>query len=451
MAILGQQHIRVGAENDAANSDSLHTAFIKVEDNFNHLFTNSSQYTNFNADTGIAITKNATLGNILVKNTGVINMIEGTGIRLSGSNGDVVVSVAGDSTGNLVAGVTGVGVQSTTLDVSNSPIISEGNITVNLPTVTTIEAGEYTAPTVTVDQYGRVTSIANTESVGTVSNLVVTAGTGIEITGSPVTTTGNVIVTNTGVLRLTAGPGIFLSANTGNITVSATTTQIQGTVTRVGVTSSALVVTQSPITTTGNINIEFPEDVSLVGNFDSNNISITNDLTVSGVATLETTLSVTGNANVGNIGTRAVIATGNITGANIDTSGVLTVTGNANVGNIGATRGVFTGNLSVTGNANVGNIGAVGAVFTGNTSAGNANISGNLTVVNTANIATLSVTGNTTTANASVNILQANFFIMGYTSLPSGTIPDGTIAIDEGGSRLAVRIGGVWKYATLSS
>jgi hypothetical protein len=451
MAILGQQHIRVGAENDAANSDSLHTAFIKVEDNFNHLFTNSSQYTNFNADTGIAITKNATLGNVLIKNTGVVNMIEGTGIRLSGSNGDVVVSVVGDSSGHLVAGVTGVGVQSTTLDVSNSPIISDGNIIVNLPTVESIEAGEYTAPTVTVDQYGRITNIANSESVGTVSNLVVTAGTGIEITGSPVTTTGNIVVTNTGVLRLTAGPGIFLSSNTGNITVSATTTQIQGTVTRVGVLSDTLVVTQSPVTTSGNIVVELPDSITLSGNLEASDISATGNLSVGGATVLETTLGVIGNANVGNIGTHVVIATGNITGANIDTAGVLTVTGNANVGNIGATRGVFTGNISVTGNANVGNVGATGAVFTGNVTSSNANVTGNLTVVNTANIATLSVTGNTTTANAEINILHANFIIMGYTTLPSGTIPDGTIAIDAGGSRLAVRIGGAWKYATLSS
>ena len=71
------------------------------------------------------------------------------------------------------------------------------------------------------------------------------------------------------------------------------------------------------------------------------------------------TLSVTSNANIGNIGTGGLItATGNITGGNLVTGGALSVTGNANVGNIGAT--LHVGNLSGTGNSNVGNLGATG-------------------------------------------------------------------------------------------
>ena len=58
-------------------------------------------------------------------------------------------------------------------------------------------------------------------------------------------------------------------------------------------------------------------------------------------------MSVTGNANVGNLGTAGlVIATGNVSGGNLTTAGALSVTGNANVGNIGANIGVFTGNVS---------------------------------------------------------------------------------------------------------
>jgi hypothetical protein len=79
-------------------------------------------------------------------------------------------------------------------------------------------------------------------------------------------------------------------------------------------------------------------------------------------------------------------ATGNITGGNIDTVGVITATQTITGGNLST-----GGTLSVTGNANVGNLGATNGVFTANVSAGNVN------VVNTA-------TANVVTANNQVNI-----------------------------------------------
>jgi hypothetical protein len=130
---------------------------------------------------------------------------------------------------------------------------------------------------------------------------------------------------------------------------------------------------------------------------------------VTAVGTL-TSLSVSGNANIGNIGTSIITATGNITGANLVTGGVLSVTGNANIGNIGTVLITATGNitganlvtggvLSVTGNANVGNIGA--ALHVGNLSGtGNSNV-GNL------GTGILTATGNITGANLTTGILSA--------------------------------------------
>ena len=70
-------------------------------------------------------------------------------------------------------------------------------------------------------------------------------------------------------------------------------------------------------------------------------------------------LSVTGNANVGNLGTGGlIVATGNITGGNLNTAGVLSVTGNANVGNLGTSIVVATGNIT---GANVNTAGTVTA------------------------------------------------------------------------------------------
>ena len=72
----------------------------------------------------------------------------------------------------------------------------------------------------------------------------VTGGTGISV--SP--TTGNVVVTNTGVTSLIPGPGVTLSGSTGAITVSAAGGS--GTVTNI-ITGAGL--TGGPITTTGTI------------------------------------------------------------------------------------------------------------------------------------------------------------------------------------------------------
>jgi hypothetical protein len=263
MAISGQQKINVSsAPNQQIGSDSLFVAFNKIENNFTTLFSSASTYVKFVGDTGISTATNDQTGTVTVKNTGVVKLLPGTGITLSGSNGDVTVSVSGLSTGELVAGVTSVGVTSSSLTVSNSPIVSDGNITINLP-VSGVVAGAYTAPTVTVDKYGIITSIANTVSTGTVTSVAVSPGTGIAVTGSPITSAGTISIVNTGVTKLTAGTGIVLSGSNGDVTISARLATQSGTVTKVGVVSSTLTVTGTPVTSSGNIHVELPNSITL--------------------------------------------------------------------------------------------------------------------------------------------------------------------------------------------
>ena len=87
-------------------------------------------------------------------------------------------------------------------------------------------------------------------------------------------------------------------------------------------------------------------------------------------------LSVTGNANVGNLGTAGlIIASGNANAANFNTPGLVLATGNITGANL-----ITGGTLSATGNANVGNLGTGGLIVaTGNITGGNILTAGRVT------------------------------------------------------------------------
>lgn len=295
MAILGQQNLNIGAENQVTGSDNLFDAFNKVQNNFTTLFNTASPFNTFTEGVGISTYANSTSGAVTITNTGVISLTAGSGISMSAANGNIVISAVAD--GPL--GVTSIGVSSSTLDVSNTPIVSNGNIVVDLPIITpsaNFAAGEYIAPTVTVDLYGRITEIANTTGVGTVTSVgLEVSGEGLTVSNSPITSDGIMTITNTGVTRINAGTGIDISGQTGEITISSLNLN-QGTVTRIDVSSNNLTITGSPVTTTGEITVDIPDDIDLVGNLTAEYITANVTLASSG------NLSITGNANVGNIG-----------------------------------------------------------------------------------------------------------------------------------------------------
>ena len=259
MAISGQQVIRIGLPNESANSDSLYTAFNKAANNFANLFACASPTITF--ANGLGTTANTVTTNLVrIDSTGVVNIVAGTNITVSekDANGNVTINATGGNGNGSGGTVTSIGVTSdaNVILVTNSPITSAGNIAITLAN-TGVTPGNYTYPTMQVDQYGRVITISNAASVGTVTSVgLVASGTGLLISGGPIQSNGNITITNTGVTRLTAGTGINLSGNTGNITISSTTTG--GTVTSVGVSSNTLTVTNPTITTTGTINIESP-------------------------------------------------------------------------------------------------------------------------------------------------------------------------------------------------
>ncbi len=332
MAISGQQVIAVGLQNESANSDSLYTAFNKTVTNFATLFACASPYNTFTGNAGITVNPNSNTNTIDITNSGVLSLTAGdSSISLTGSNGNITITATAGGNGG---GVSSVGLSSSTLTVTNTPIISAGNIVVNLP-VTGITAATYTNPTVTVDTYGRVTNIANNTVSGTVTSVGITPGTGILVTNSPITSVGNITVTNTGVTRISAGTGISVSGSNGNVTIS--TTASGGTVTGVTIASNNLTVTGGTITTSGTISIDLPSTISVSGNITGGNV-VTSGL-----------ITATGNIGGGNINTAGLItSTGNITGGNINTAGILKLNGSEDLADAAAANLLVTASYFTT-------------------------------------------------------------------------------------------------------
>jgi hypothetical protein len=349
MAISNIANINVGLPNESVGSDSLYTAFTKTRDNFTTLAACASPYNTFTGN-GVSINANANTGVVDITNTGVTSIVAGTGVSISASNGAVTISSNGSGNGGsgTVTSVSLVSPNSTL--AASGTIVSSGALSVDLNTIANV-AGSYRSPNITVDAYGRVSSISNGNSG--ITSLSIIPGSGIAVTGSPATSTiSNITVINTGVTRLNAGSGIAISGSNGNVTVGLSS--IVGSVTSVGLTSSTLLVSGSPIVTSGVMSVNLPSSISLSGNITGGN------LVTSGLVT----------------------ATGNITGGNLVTSGLVTATGNITGGNLSGT--LVSGTLRTAAQPNVTSLGTLTSLsISGNAIVGdNLFVNGNLVYIN---------------------------------------------------------------------
>jgi len=274
MSISGKQTINIGLPNESVGSDSLYTAFTKTQNNFDIVFACASPYSTFTAGSGINVNANSSTGIVSITNSGVTNIVAGTNIVISSANGNVTISSTGGGGGGGGT-VTSIGVNPVSTDrltTTGSPIISSGNINIDLAVIANITPATYTNPNVTVDVYGRVTAVSNGSSAGTVTSIGLTPGAGIQINGGPITSSGDITVTNIGVTRVSAGTGIAVSGSNGNVTISSTSSG--GTVTAVGVSSTQLVVSGSPVVNSGTIAIELPASATFAGNVTANTIRL---------------------------------------------------------------------------------------------------------------------------------------------------------------------------------
>jgi hypothetical protein len=113
---------------------------------------------------------------------------------------------------------------------------------------------------------GTSTSLGGSISVGTVTSVAATAGTGISVSGSPITSSGTLTITNTApdqTVVLTAGTGISTSGTYPNFTITNTSPSSGGTVTSVSGTGTVSGISLSgTVTSSGNLTLGGTLDLS---------------------------------------------------------------------------------------------------------------------------------------------------------------------------------------------
>jgi hypothetical protein len=207
-----------------------------------------------------------------------------------------------------------------------------------------IQGANVTGAVATATTAGTVTTAAqpNITSTGTLTALTVTGTTtaGNLSTGGTLSVTGNANVGN-------LGTGGLITA-TGNVSGGNLTTA--GVVVATGnISANFFIGNGSQLTGIDATTIQ--NGTANVRTFNNANVTVSasgnaNVLVITGTgANIAGTLDVTGNANVGNLGTGGlIVATGNVSGGNLTTAGAVVATGNVSGGNL-TTAGI----LSVTG------------------------------------------------------------------------------------------------------
>jgi hypothetical protein len=157
----------------------------------------------------------------------------------------------------------------TGLTASGGPVTSSGTITLG-GTLAVANGGTGATDAATaltnLGAYPASNPDGYTANTGTVTSVAATAGTGISVSGSPITTSGTLTITNTApdqTVTLTQGGTTTITGTYPNFTISSAD-QYDGTVTSVAATvPTGFAVSGSPITTSGTLAIGFDTGYSL--------------------------------------------------------------------------------------------------------------------------------------------------------------------------------------------
>ena len=189
-----------------------------VADQFNDVL-------DFNAGTGIQLTVTSTNDQITIANIGVTSLVAGTAIAVSASTGTVTVNNTG-----VTAITAGLGMSRNTATGAVT-IVNEGIVDVDAGNGISVGARDAATGRVIVTNTApagnayRIFATAGEPTLtarSTADTITLIEGAGINITNTIASGafTNRITLENTGVLSLTAGAGITVSAATGAVTVS---------------------------------------------------------------------------------------------------------------------------------------------------------------------------------------------------------------------------------------
>jgi hypothetical protein len=383
--------------------------------------TATGNLSSFNANLGNAATANFFIGNgslltgIAAGNSTAI--VNGNSNVIVDANSNVRVSVTGTANvlviSNASANLTG------NLQVSGN--LTAANITTsgangNISGANNISANTFTGVLTTASQ-------PNITSIGVLSSLGVTGN----VSGGNLSTGGSLSVT--GVSNLGSVSNVRITGGTANFVLSTDGTGNLNWVAQSGGGSNI---------SNGTSNVNIPSANGNINLTAAGNTTIV----VSGTgANINGTLSVTGNANVGNLGTAGLItATGNITAGNINAgnlltanfiAGTLTTAAQGNITSLG-----ILSSLTATGNISAGNL--IGILANGNSNVRIPSTNGNVTIstAGNANIVVITGTGADITGTANVT---GNLSVGGKSNLG----PVGNVIITGGTANYVLSTDGV--------
>jgi hypothetical protein len=362
------------------------------------------------------------LGNLSWQTLQANKIFNGTSnVDITSPNGNVTIGVG--SVGNVIvvtdSGANISGYLSVSGDILSSNITVTGNIvpsqnvTYNLGTASNSFNNLYLSGSGIELGSQQITS----NSLGViVSNVLYT--TSINSNGD-ITTLGNVSVTGLANIGNLSISGVSNLGPVSNVTITGGS---NGQYLRTDGSGNLTWSTLSPNTIfngTSNVNIPLSDgnvNTSVGGNA---NVFV---VTSTG-ANITGTLSVSGNANVGNIGATSIVGTiATASQTNITSVGTLTslsVSGNANIGNISTSGNLSVlGNISTTGNITASYLNGNGSGLTGVTAAGTGVLPslsvtgngtfGNISTAGTGTFANISVSGNIydTSGNLTISTLS---------------------------------------------
>lgn len=202
------------------------------------------------------------------KGSGLVTISDGTdfnkGIRFrsSGSAANAITLLDAVSTAGHV--VTLPNATTTLVGRDTTDTLTNKSISGSTNTLSNIGNASLTNSAITIN--GTSTSLGGSISVGTVTSVAATAGTGISVSGSPITSSGTLTITNTApdqTVAIASGTGISVTGTYPNFTVTNTSPSSGGTVTSVGGTGTVSGISLSgTVTSSGNLTLGGTLDLS---------------------------------------------------------------------------------------------------------------------------------------------------------------------------------------------